>query len=181
MKQAIFICLILIAILLSGCVQEEDQLAANGENIYAGEGFSIKYPANWSKATDTPAGAIFVPEDEMTVLMVSKLNGIEGETAGSLDELIEQLLSPLKETGTFSLTEDSLNFLDGTEAKDITFTFEEEKEGKTVYTRIVAVEKDDMFYLLALSGCNSKQQFNRDLPLFEASVTSFKFQEVANK
>ena len=172
MKKTIFACLILTAVLLSGCVQEEDPLATNEENVFVGEGFSIKYPTNWSKATDTPSGAVFVPADEMSVLMVSKLTGIEGKDVGSLNELIDQLLNPLKETGTFSLIEDSSNSLDGTEAKDVVFSFKEKDE--LVNTRIIAVEKDGAFYLLALSG--PTQQFNRDLRLFEEAVTSFKFQ-----
>tara|TARA_B100002003_G_C14092857_1_gene525624 strand:- start:578 stop:1147 length:570 start_codon:yes stop_codon:yes gene_type:complete len=189
MKLVVLVGLIALALILSGCI-EPSAICVNGicetsgnqdtcpedcqtpSTDYVGADFSVKYPLNWSKATDTPAGAIFVPEDEMSVLMVSKLSGVEGTTAGSLNELIEQLLSPLKKTGTFSLIEESSNYLNGVAAKDITFSFEE--EGELVNTRIIAAEKNGAFYLLALSG--PEQQFNRDLPLFEETASSFKFQ-----
>lgn len=197
MKFVALIGLVTLLLILSGCVQQSvcgngiceigetpDNCSDNAgsdcppqemcgtEICNFAEGFSIKYPANWSKATDTLAGAIFVPSDEMTVLMVSKLTGIEGKKVDSLDELVNQLLAPLKKTGTFSLIEESSNSLNGIEAKDITFSFEE--KGEIVNTRIIATEKDGAFYLLALSG--PTQQFNRDLLLFEESASSFKFQ-----
>jgi hypothetical protein len=178
-KYLFLIALLLLVVMASGCISNQNQTNQTSTKAYSANGISFQYPDTWNLTENTTANATVIKIESPDV-QITNGNATKGNLVSIAKEIIPQgtnlttdnltttLSNTIQKSG-LNTTNETVNIAGVTATK---FSFNQTVQNATGNVWIIAFEKNNIIYSFTFASVEEDQQKAKQN--FEAIISSFK-------
>ena len=179
MKKFLFlIALLVLVVVVSGCISNQNQTNQSANKTYSANGMSFQYPGTWNLTDNIKKNATL--QIESPDFQITNGNPTKGNLVSISKEIIPQgvnltadnittsLSTSIKKSGV-NATNETVNIAGVTATK---FSFNDTFQNATANVWVIAFEKNNILYILTFASVGDDLQKAKQN--FENIINSFK-------